>query len=245
MKKIIKIKNIFVFMMVGLLIGLPIRASLVYAEDTGVVNNKDVQNKDVQNKDSNKDDNKNEKDNKNKNKNKNENENENKNKNENENENENEDGQNNDEHDVFSLLVADSQKSSLVTLPVIDEKTIVTYADVVTLLKSYESAVSQISANAGVDTSDSNLTASEKVLLNGLLNKHQNQFNRFDSRITEVNTQLKQLEDLLTPLGTEPVSSQYGIKGLLINELNNFREIISRIGEFDNLNRQVLQGETD
>ncbi len=162
-----------------------------------------------------------------------------------ENEGINEDGQSNDEHDIFSLIVADSQKTPALTLPEINEKLILTYADVVVIIKSYENAVSQISTNAGVDTQTAKLTAGEKVLLNGLLNKHQNQFSRLNSRITEVSTQLKQLEDLLSPLGTQPISSMYGIKGLLINELNNFEDIIGGISEFDNLNLRTLQEETD
>ena len=97
---------------------------------------------------------------------------------------ENEDGQSNDEHDIFSLIVANNQKTPALALPEIDEKSILTYADVVNVLKSYEKAVSQISINAGVDTQTANLTAGERALLNGLLNKHHNQFNRLNIRIT-------------------------------------------------------------
>jgi hypothetical protein len=112
-------------------------------------------------------------------------------------------------------------------------------------LKSYDAALLQISANAGVNTDSSKLSVAEKSLLDSLLNKHHNQFDRFDNRVNEAKAQLKQLEDLLTPLGTQPISTLYDIKGLLISELNNYRDIINGISEFDNLNLQTLQRETD
>ncbi len=225
MRKIIKLSAL---VMIGVVISFPIRSFLVYA-DNNSRDHQEIQNKDGKEHGDNndqKDDEKNENSQSN-------------------NDGQNEDGQSNDEHDIFSLIVADSQKTPALTLPEINEKLILTYADVVNVIKSYEKAVSQISANVGVDTQTANLTAGEKLLLNGLLNKHRSQFNRLNNRIIEINTQLKQLEDLLSPLGAQPISSMYGIRGLLISELNNYRDIISGISEFDDLNLQTLQGETD
>ncbi len=211
-----KVTKLFGLLMIGVLIGFPLKVSLVRAEDGRGGDNQEINNKDSNDQGDN-----------------------------NNNDGENEDGQSNDEQGVFSFVSADVQKAPAVNLPALDEKTILTYADVVNVLKSYETAVSQISANAGVDTGTSNLSAVEKALLNGLLNKHHNQFDRLNNRVAEVNAQLKQLEDLLTPLGTQPISSLFGIKDLLIGELNNFRDIISGISEFDNLNLELLQDETD
>lgn len=162
-----------------------------------------------------------------------------------ENDMENEDGQSNEEHDVFSLLASDHEKSQTVKVSEVDEKTLLTYADVVNVIKNYEDVVSKISTNAGVDTSVSSLTAGEKTLLDSLLGKHRSKFDRFNNRLTEVSTQLKQLENLLSPLGTQSISSMYGIKGLLVSELNNFKDIINGISEFDDLNLQILQEETN
>ena len=164
--------------------------------------------------------------------------------NENEDE-EDEDGQSDEEQDIFSLVAADHEKSQAVKVPEVDEKSLLTYADVVNVIKSYENTVSQISADAGVDTGRASLSAGEKALLDNLLGKHHNQFSRLNNRIAEVNTQLKQLEDLLSPLGTQPISTMYGIKGLLVSELNNFKDIINGISEFDDLNLQILQEETN
>lgn len=212
-----KIISLFALLMIGVLVWFPLKASLLRAEDNEGNNGQEIKNNDNHDQENN----------------------------DQENEDDNEDGQTNGEHDIYSLIVEDSQKIPVVNLPQIDEKLILTYADVVTLIKSYENAVSQIKANAGVDTTNSALSATEKALLDGLVNKHHNQFTRFNNRTNEVNAQLKQLEDLLTPLGAQSISPLYGIKGILVDELNNFKDIISGLSEFDNLNLKTLQKETD
>ncbi len=205
--------------MIGVLIGFPLKASFVYADDKGDGNNQEIKSTDNHDQEQEGADQ--------------------------ENEDDNEDGQTNGEHDVNSFIVEDSQKIPTINLPQIDEKTILTYADVVTVIKNYENAVLQINTNTGIDTAGSTLSVAEKALLDGLVNKHYNQFSKLTNRINEVNAQLKQLEDLLTPLGTQSISSLYGIKDILISELNNYRDIISGLSEFDSLNLQVLKGETD
>lgn len=217
MKKISKITKILALVMIGAIVGFPIKVFFAHAED----NSPSFQ--EIENKDSSEQENNNDQ----------------------ENGVENEDGQSNEEHDVFSLILTDQGKSEAVKVSEVDQKTLQTYADVVSALKMYEDAVLKISANAGVSTNDTSLTTGEKTLLDSLLNKHHNQFDRFNNRITEVKTQLKQLEDLLSPLGTQPISSMYGIKGLLVSELNNFKDIINGISEFDGLNSQILQEETN
>lgn len=213
-----KIKKSLALLVIGAIISVPMRASFAHSEDSGGGDNQEIKNKDS---------------------------NEHEQKNNDREDSEDEDSESNDEHDIFSLIVADSQKTPALTLPEIDEKSIQTYADVLNIIKSYENAVLQISVSAGVDTQTANLTDNEKALLNRLLDKHHKQFNHLNDRIAEVSAQLKQLEDLLSPLGTQPISPLYGIKGLLISELKNYKDIISGISEFDDLNLQILQEETD
>lgn len=203
--------------MIGVLVGFPLRVSFVHAEDGERNQGQEIKNS-IHEEEDDVDD---------------------------EDMDDDEDGQTNGEHDIFSLLLEDSQNLPVVNLGEVDEATIVTYADVVSVLKNYQNAVSQISADAGVDTDTANLSVKEKALLDGLVNKHHNQFDRLNNRIAEVSAQLKQLEDLLSPLGTESITSLYGIKDLLISELNNYRDIINGISEFDNLNLETLQRETD
>jgi hypothetical protein len=210
-----KIKNIVALLVLGFLVISPFGVSLSHAEDGG--GNRDQEIKSGNNNEGGKE----------------------------VEQDDNEDGQTNSEHDIASFLSSDLQNMTSVSLPEVHESSIVTYADVVNILKSYDAALLQISANAGVNTDSSKLSVAEKSLLDSLLNKHHNQFDRFDNRVNEAKAQLKQLEDLLTPLGTQPISTLYDIKGLLISELNNYRDIINGISEFDNLNLQTLQRETD
>lgn len=155
------------------------------------------------------------------------------------------DQQDSEEHDISSMLNTDQAQAPQLNLPSIDEKSIVTYADVVTIVKSYETAIAQLNTSAGVDSGSTSLTPAEKTLLDGLLSKHKSHFNHLDSRISETSAQLKALEDLLTPLGTQTISTSFGIRDLLISELKNYRDILNGISEFDGLATNILEQETD
>lgn len=212
-----KISYLFMFLLVGSLVSFPASVRIVSAEDNGGSKGSEISNGSDHNDGGISD----------------------------EEDDSDEDGQTNGEHDIYSFLQMDNQSVPSVNLPEVNAASINTYADVVTVLKSYDVALSQISSSAGVDTSNSNLSVTEKALLDSLVNKHKNQFNRLDSRILEVQSQIKQLEDLLLPLGTQPISSLYNIKDLLVGELSNYRDMINGISEFDSLNLQTLESETD
>jgi len=160
-------------------------------------------------------------------------------------EDQNNDEQDNEEHDIFSSLKEDHAKSPQIVLPVVDDKSLVTYADVLVVVKSYEVAISQLDASAGIDTSTMTLTSAEKTLLNSLLLKHKSHIKHLDLRIAETKAQLKSFEEILSPLGNQTISTSFGIKDLIIIELNNYRDIIMGISDFDDLNTNILEQETD
>lgn len=163
----------------------------------------------------------------------------------NDNEDQNNDEQDNEEHDIYFALKEDRSSAPEIDLSEVDEKTIITYADAIAILREYETALDEIDAAAGVDTESTTLTLAERRLLNGLVSKHKKHMNHLESRINETKVQLKSLEELLLPVGTQPISVSTGIKGLLIAELNNYHDIIMGISEFDGLTNDILEQETD
>lgn len=119
-----------------------------------------------------------------------------------------------------------------------------TYGDVVAALNDYLSAVQKIQAGANVQANaSSTLNAQEQALLAKLLGRHRSEEANLTARTTEITQEIKQLVDLLTPLANQPIADFYGLKALLVSQLNDFKDQINGLGDLAGLHAQEISDE--
>lgn len=118
-----------------------------------------------------------------------------------------------------------------------------TYGDVIAVLNSFKTEIAKIKANAAVaDQATSSLSVAERNLLDKLLNKHKAAFNALNSRISEVEAQINELIELLTPIADQKIDRS--LKNLLYTELRDFRSEIKDSANLESLNIEALNQET-
>ncbi len=154
-----------------------------------------------------------------------------------------EDGATPNENNLNSLISKLPDSQNTVQVKEADSSAINTYADLVNLLNKYQTAVDSISNSSGVSTS--NLSPAEQALLQALAKKDSFVLSRSKARLDEVSSHIKDLIVLLTPLGNQTITENYGLKSLLLSTVN---EIAGNINESSSLHDQgdkVLEAETD
>lgn len=152
-----------------------------------------------------------------------------------------EDGASGAENNLNSTLSNSPQNS--VQVKEADSSTINTYADLVTLLNQYQTAIDTINSTAGVPAS--NLSSAEQQLLQTLSNKDSFVLGRSKARLSEVSSHIKDLVSLLTPLGNQTITESYGLKSLLLSTVNEIAGNINDSSSLHDMGDKVLEAETD
>lgn len=146
-------------------------------------------------------------------------------------------------HDHFTQLPT---LATTVNLPTVDATKLTTYADIVTVLNQYRDAVNQIKSNEDVTTlASSTLSAQEKAILLKLSTKHSNEFTRVSARTNEILSQIKDLTDMLTPLGTETITTEFHLNDLLVSQLNDFSSMIHSLTNLVDTTTNIIDEETN
>lgn len=128
-------------------------------------------------------------------------------------------------------------------LPEVTPADLVTYGDVVTALGVYSQALDTVASQANVtSTVDNSLTQQEIDLFNSIVSKHARPFAQLAVRVKEIRDQLQAVSDLLTPLSSASVAPV--LKKPLVTALNNFRDEINNLHDFEHASFDILNFET-
>lgn len=146
-------------------------------------------------------------------------------------------------HDHFAKI---PDVKTVVTVPQVDTTKVNTYADIVTLLNQYRDAINQIKAKGNVvDFASSTLSTQEKAILLKIVSKHSFELSRTNVRANELLAQIKDLTDVLTPLGTQVISTEFNLKKLLISQLNDFTSTINSLTDLVDTTSTIFDEETN
>lgn len=146
-------------------------------------------------------------------------------------------------HDYFFKLP--EVKSSIV-IPTVDATKINTYADVVAALVQYQNVVMNIKSQSSVlDVASSSLSVQERAILLKFMNKDSFELSRTNARADEVLRQIKELIDILGPLGTQPISTEFNIKNLLLSQLQDLSSTIGDLADLADETVNIIDEETN
>ncbi len=146
-------------------------------------------------------------------------------------------------HDHFAQI---PDVKATVVVPQVDVTKVNTYADIVTLLNQYRDTINQIKGKGNVaDLASSTLSVQEKAILSKIKSKHSFELSRTNVRADELLAQIKDLTDVLTPLGTQTISTELNLKNLLISQLNDFTSTINSLTDLVDTTSTILDEETN
>ncbi len=146
-------------------------------------------------------------------------------------------------HDHFAQI---PDVKATVVVPHVDVTKVNTYADIVTLLNQYRDTINQIKGKGNVaDLASSTLSVQEKAILSKITSKHSFELSRTNVRADELLAQIKDLTDVLTPLGAQTISTELNLKNLLISQLNDFTSTINSLTDLVDTTSTILDEETN
>lgn len=159
-------------------------------------------------------------------------------------------GDTQDENDATEMSLHDhmSQVSNInvaVNLPIVSSATISTYADIVSILTQYQSVINTITASGTLRNSSSTLSVQEQAVLGKLMHKHNGVFNRLSARASDLSSQIKDLVNVLTPLGSTTITSSFNLKDLIISQLKDFAGAINDLSTLGNTSVDIIDQETN
>jgi hypothetical protein len=135
---------------------------------------------------------------------------------------------------------------SMVTPLDLSSTTITTYADVVSILNQYQNAIKTITTSGTLGTTTtSTLSVQEQTVLGKLVHKHIDDFNRLNARAGELSSQIQDLIDALTPLGSTTITSSFNLKNLLISQIKDFTGAINDLKDLNHTQLDILDQETN
>lgn len=150
------------------------------------------------------------------------------------------------ETSLHEHLASVPDAKTVVTVPVVDATKINTYADVVISLNQYKDAVNQINSTSNVaDVASSTLSAAEKAILVKLTIKNSFELSRTSVRANEVVNQINDLITVLTPLGTQTISTELNLKNLLVAQLYDFSSTINSLTTLADTSSSIIDEETN
>ena len=132
-----------------------------------------------------------------------------------------------------------------VNLPVVSSTTINTYADVVSILTQYKTAINTITASGTLSNASSTLSTQEQAVLGKLMHKHDGEFNRLTARASDLSSQIKDLIDVLTPLGSTTITTSFNLKNLIVSQLKDFAGAINDLNTLGNTSVDIIDQETN
>ena len=142
--------------------------------------------------------------------------------------------------------VAQTSNTALpVSLPMVSSTSVNTYADMVSVLTQYQNAIIAITASGTLSHVNSKLSTQEQAVLGKLLYKHNDEFNRITARASDLSSQIKDLIDVLTPLGSTTITTSFNLKGLVVLQLKDFAEAINDLNILENTSVEIIDQETN
>lgn len=133
-----------------------------------------------------------------------------------------------------------------VSVPQVDVTKVNTYADIVVLLNQYRDIINQIKGKGSiVDLASSTLSIQEKSLFSKIASKHSFLLSRTNVRADELLAQIKDLVDVLTPLGTQAISTELNLKNLLVSQLHDFALTINSLTDLVDTTSTIFDEETN
>lgn len=132
-----------------------------------------------------------------------------------------------------------------VTLPEISSTTVSTYADVVSVLTQYQNTIKTITTSGTLVDASSTLTIQEQAILSKLMRKHTDSFDYLKARANDLSLQIKDLIDVLTPLGTTTISPSFNLKNLILSQLKDFRGAINDLKDLGDTSVDIIEQETN
>ena len=146
-------------------------------------------------------------------------------------------------HDHFAQI-PDVKATIVVTQ--VDVTKVNTYADIVTLLNQYRDTINQIKNKGNMaDFASSTLSTQEKLILSKITSKHSFELSRTTVRANELLAQIKDLTDVLIPLGTQTISAELNLKNLFISQLNDFTSTINSLTDLADTTSTIFDEETN
>lgn len=132
-----------------------------------------------------------------------------------------------------------------VTLPVVSSTTINTYADAVSILTQYQNAIKAITTSGTLADASSTLSVQERAILTKLMHKHNDDFSRLSARANELSAQIKDLTDVLSPLGSTTITSSFNLKNLILSQLKDFASAINDLKDLGDTSVDIIDQETN
>ncbi len=148
------------------------------------------------------------------------------------------------EHAVGQNIDFIKNAFSKIELQEVNSNQLNTYGDVIAVLQQFRANLSDIKNAAAVSASTS-LSAPEQALLNKLASAHRDRFDSLNARIADVDKQMSDLVDILTPIKDNQISQSFGLKRLLVTELKDFRDAVEKVKDFGDVDFRILEAETD
>lgn len=146
-------------------------------------------------------------------------------------------------HDHFAQI---PDVKTVVTVPQVDVTKVNTYADIVTILNQDRDIINQVKDKGNtVALASSTLSTQEKNILSKISSKHSFEISRTNVRADELLSQIKDLTDILAPLGTQAISTEFDLKNLLISQLNDFNLSINSLTDLADTTSVILDEETN
>ena len=132
-----------------------------------------------------------------------------------------------------------------ITLPEVSSTTINTYADVVSILTQYQNAIKAITTSGTLSDASSTLSVQEQAILSKLMHKHNDDFNHLKARASDLSSQIKDLIDVLAPLGSTTITSSFNLKNLILSQLKDFAGAINDLKDLGDSSVDIIDQETN
>lgn len=146
-------------------------------------------------------------------------------------------------HDHFAQI---PDLKTVVTVPQVDVTKVNTYADIVTILNQDRDIINQVKDKGNTtDFASSTLSTQEKNILSKISSKHSFEISRTNVRADELLSQIKDLTDILAPLGTQTIVTDFNLKNLLISQLNDFSSSINSLTDLVDTTSVIFDEETN
>ena len=77
------------------------------------------------------------------------------------------------------------------------------------------------------------------------MHKHDGEFNRLTARASDLSSQIKDLVDVLTPLGSTTITTSFNLKNLIVSQLKDFAGAINDLNTLGDTSVDIIDQETN
>lgn len=139
--------------------------------------------------------------------------------------------------------VSDVQdKISTFALPNVESSKWSTYGDVITQLNAFRSTLEDLKNAASTTAPAAALDPQHQALLDKLINLHGNHFQSLNARIAEVEGQIQELVDLLTPFADQQIADA-DIRAIIASDVRGIRDEMKSLKSLSHDDFEVVDQE--